>query len=195
MLTTLALEVFAVTSNNRMLSLLLVAYLLASMKHISQKLLDSQDWSMFLESLPVQQRAILIALGRRALPINRIALECMANERSIGAQVSRLKKEGLISDTGEALYAICLSELRDEAEKQRIAGARPIHKADVMLFIEKEVYQTVIGVFEFLEHQQFIDGNGHYMAQKLAAIASQEVETCWALQEAAQNTQPNSQSV
>jgi hypothetical protein len=149
------------------------------MKQISQKLLAEQHWPMLLESLSPQQRSILITLGRRAMSASSIAVECMSQEPSIDAQLRRLKADGLVEDTSKGLFAISVPALRDEAEKQRMCGDRKIDQAEVLSFIENEVYQTVVRTFEFLEHQQLIHGNGHDMAQNLASVAKQEIVKRW----------------
>jgi hypothetical protein len=45
--------------------------------------------------------------------------------------------------------------------------------------VQNNVYQAAVQLFEFLEHRGLITGNGHHMAQDVAAYAAELLSSRW----------------
>lgn len=65
-----------------------------------------------------------------------------------------------------------------QQEKVRI-GAEIKTLEDALIEIERAVYLASVDIYENLEHQKLIVGNGHHAAQKIALLAKEDLHQRW----------------
>lgn len=139
---------------------------------IAQK---SGGWEACLASFPEQHQWILRAIGNKSLTSNQVAQKLLKSSRSIGSAMSRLTIEGILNREQRGVYAVKNKEFATYLELQVIE----LTQKDVGIEVEKTIYCAVSPLFEALEHQNVIVGNGHHIAQKLALQGKEMILQRW----------------
>jgi hypothetical protein len=119
------------------------------------------------------ERNILLVMQGKSLGAFEISLRILSSERSVSTVLSRLSKQLVVVPVSEVgLFAIAQKGLVAEINK---LAPEPLEKEEILGYIENLAYETFCPIFESLEHQGYISGNGHHMAQNLMNYVKEDI--------------------
>jgi hypothetical protein len=133
------------------------------------------DWESCLASFPMQHQWILKAIANKSVSPDYVARRLIQSVRSIGSAMAQLHREGVLARPERGLYSVVDKDFAVYLDLCLIG----LNKTDVSIEVENTAYRSMVSLFESLEHQGLISGNGHHIAQKIAAIAKETVLERW----------------